>query len=103
MSKKIPLTGAESVAEAMRQINPDVVAVYPITPQTGIMHAFAGFVNDGKVDTEMMRVESEHSAMSATVGASAAGVRAMTATAANGLALMHEIVYIAASTRLPIV
>lgn len=100
---KVPLTGAESVAEAMRQINPDVVAVYPITPQTGIMHQFAAYVNDGKVDTEMMRVESEHSAMSATVGASAAGARAMTATSSNGLALMHEIVYIAASTRLPIV
>lgn len=101
--KMIPLSGAQSVAHAMRQINPEVVAVYPITPQTGIMHQFASFVNDGDVDTEMIRVESEHSAMSATLGASAAGVRAMTATSANGLALMHEIVYIAASTRLPIV
>jgi len=100
---RTPLSGAESVAQAMRQINPEVVAAYPITPQTGIMHAFTAFVNDGDVDTEMIRVESEHSAMSATLGASAAGVRAMTATSSNGLALMHEIVYIAASTRLPIV
>lgn len=98
-----PLNGTESIAEAMRQINPDVVAAYPITPQSGIMHSFSSFVNNGQVDTELIRVESEHSAMSATVGASAAGARAMTATAANGLALMHEIVYIAASTRLPIV
>ncbi|PIY60018.1 pyruvate ferredoxin oxidoreductase, partial [Candidatus Woesearchaeota archaeon CG_4_10_14_0_8_um_filter_47_5] len=96
-------SGAECSAEAMRQINPDVVAAYPITPQTPVMHAFAQFVADGDVDTEFITVESEHSAMSATVGAAAAGVRAMTATAANGLALMHEIVYIAASMRLPIV
>ena len=97
------LTGAEAVANAMKQINPDVIAVYPITPQTPIAQKFADYVSNGEVDTEMVRVESEHSAMSATVGASAAGCRAMTATAANGLALMHEIVYIAASTRLPIV
>ncbi|MBN2881510.1 pyruvate ferredoxin oxidoreductase [Candidatus Woesearchaeota archaeon] len=99
----VALTGADAVAEAIRQINPDVVAVYPITPQTPIAQKFATFVADGKVDSEMIRVESEHSAMSATVGASAAGARAMTATSSNGLALMHEIVYIAASTRLPIV
>jgi pyruvate ferredoxin oxidoreductase alpha subunit len=97
------LTGAECSAEAMRQINPDVVAAYPITPQTPIMHAYSQFVADGKVDTEMIDVESEHSAMSACVGAGAAGARTMTATSANGLALMWEIVYIAASLRLPIV
>jgi pyruvate ferredoxin oxidoreductase alpha subunit len=97
------LTGAEASAEAMRQINPDVVAAYPITPQTPIMHAFAQFVADREVDTELIDVESEHSAMSACVGAAAAGARAMTATAANGLALMWEVVYIAASNRLPIV
>ncbi len=104
VSKKIvkALTGASAVAEAMRQINPDVVAAFPITPQTPIMHSFAQFVADGKVDTETILVESEHSAMSAVVGASAAGSRAMTATSSNGLALMHEIVYIAASSRLPI-
>ena len=87
----------------MRQIEPDVVAAYPITPQTEIVMTFSQFVADGKVSTEMIPVESEHSAMSACVGASAAGVRTMTATSANGLALMWEIVYIAASTRLPIV
>ncbi len=96
-------TGAECTAEAMRQINPDVVAAYPITPQTNIMHAFSQFVADSVVDTDLVTVESEHSAMSACVGASSAGARAMTATSANGLALMWEIVYIAASTRLPIV
>jgi pyruvate ferredoxin oxidoreductase alpha subunit len=104
MSSKInAMTGAEATAEAMRQVNPDVVPAYPITPQTPIMHAFASFVSDGKVDSELIRVESEHSAMSAAVGASAAGSRVMTATSANGLALMFEIVYIASSTRLPIV
>ncbi|GAB4182874.1 MAG: 2-ketoisovalerate ferredoxin oxidoreductase subunit alpha [Calditrichia bacterium] len=97
------LTGNEAAAEAMRQINPDVVAAYPITPQTEAMHKFSEFVADGLVDSELVLVESEHSAMSATVGASAAGSRAMTATSSQGLALMHEILYIAASTRLPIV
>ncbi len=97
------LTGAEAVAEAMRQINPDVVPVYPITPQTPIAMKFAEFVADGIVDTEMIRVESEHSAMSATVGASAAGARAMTATASAGLALMFEILGVASGSRLPIV
>ena len=97
------LTGAEASAEAMKQINPDVVPAYPITPQTPVMHTFTKFVADGEVQTEMILVESEHSAMSASVGASAAGGRVMTATSANGLALMHEIVYIASSSRLPIV
>ena len=97
------LTGNEAGAEAMRQIDPDVAAVFPITPQTELMHTFAAFVANGKVQTELVTVESEHSAMSATLGASAAGARSMTATSANGLALMWEIVYIAASSRLPIV
>ncbi|HID06827.1 MAG TPA: pyruvate ferredoxin oxidoreductase, partial [Armatimonadetes bacterium] len=83
--------------------HPDSAAAFPITPQTEMMHKFAEFVADGDVDTELVLVESEHSAMSATVGMSAAGARAFTATSANGLALMWEIVYIAASTRLPIV
>jgi len=100
---KKALTGNEAGAEAMRQINPDVAAVFPITPQTELMHTFASFVANGQVKTELVTVESEHSAMSATIGASAAGARAMTATSANGLALMWEIVYIAASSRLPIV
>jgi pyruvate ferredoxin oxidoreductase alpha subunit len=97
------LTGNDAVAEAMRQVNPDVVAAYPITPQTELMHKFADYVADGDVKTEFVLVESEHSAMSAAVGASAAGSRVMTATSANGLALMWEIVYIAASSRCPIV
>jgi len=99
----IGMTGNEAVAEAMRQINPDVVAAYPITPQTEIVQIYSSFVSNGQVDTEMVTVESEHSAMSATVGASSAGARAMTATSANGLALMWEIVYICASMRLPVV
>lgn len=102
MSKFEALAGNEAVATAMRQINPDVMAAYPITPQTSTVQKFADFVADGLVDTEFICVESEHSAMSACVGASAAGARVMTATAANGLALMWEIVYIAASNRCPI-
>lgn len=97
------LTGGQAVAVAMRQINPDVVAAYPITPQTPIIETFAQFVADGKVNTELIDVESEHSALSAVVGASAAGARAMTATSSQGLALMAEIVYIASGSRLPIV
>jgi len=103
MAKIKAFTGDEIAAETMRQINPDVVAAYPITPQTETVQKFSEFVADGLVSTEMIRVESEHSAMSACVGAAAAGARAMTATSANGLALMWEIVYIAASSRLPIV
>ncbi|MDZ7374011.1 MAG: pyruvate ferredoxin oxidoreductase [candidate division KSB1 bacterium] len=103
MAKVMALTGNEAVAEAMRQINPDVVAAYPITPQTELMHKFAEYHADGLVNTELVLVESEHSALSAVVGAAAAGARAMTATSANGLALMWEIVYITASLRLPVV
>lgn len=101
--RRAALTGNEAAALAMRQINPDVVAAYPITPQTDVVQFFSSFVADGEVDTEFVTVESEHSAMSATVGASAAGARAMTATSANGLALMWEVLYIAAGLRLPIV
>jgi pyruvate ferredoxin oxidoreductase alpha subunit len=103
MSKFMALDGNGAVAEAMRQINPDVVAAYPITPSTAIPQAFAQYMADGIVDTEFVPVESEHSAMSACVGAAAAGGRVMTATSANGLALMWEMLYIAASNRLPIV
>ncbi len=96
-------TGNEAMAEAMRQINPDVVAAYPITPATEIAMIFAQFVADGLVDTEYVAVESEHSAMSATLGAAAAGARAMTATSSQGLALMYEILPITSALRLPIV
>lgn len=97
------LTGGEAVAHAMRQIGPDVVPVYPITPQTPIIQTFAKFVADGKAQTEIVNVESEHSAMSAAIGAALAGARTMTATSSQGLALMAEVVYIAASMRAPIV
>ena len=97
------LTGGEAVAHAMRQINPDVVPVYPITPQTPIIQKFASFVADGRADTEIINVESEHSAMSAAIGAALAGARTITATSSQGLALMAEVVYIAASMRAPIV
>lgn len=96
-------TGTEAVAEAMRQINPEVVAAYPITPQTAIAEKYSQFVADGIVQTELVPVESEHSAMSLVVGASAAGVRAMTATSSAGLALMWEILGVASGLRLPIV
>jgi len=96
-------TGNEAMAEAMRQINPDVVAAYPITPATEIAMIFAQFVADGLVDTEFVAVESEHSAMSATLGAAASGIRAMTATSSQGLALMYEILPIVSALRLPIV
>jgi pyruvate ferredoxin oxidoreductase alpha subunit len=99
---KIPLTGNDAGAYAMKQINPDVVAAYPITPQTELMQNFAQYVADGDVDTKLITVESEHSAMSACVGAAASGARTMTATSANGFALMWEVLYIAASLRLPI-
>jgi pyruvate ferredoxin oxidoreductase alpha subunit len=98
-----PLSGAQAVAEAMRQINPDVVVAYPITPQTPVVEYFAQFVANGLVDTETIPVESEHSAMSATVGASAAGARAMCATSSQGLALMWEVVAAVPGLRLPIV
>lgn len=96
-------TGNEAMAEAMRQINPDVVAAYPITPATEIVQMFSNFVADGLVDTEFVTVESEHSAMSACVGASAAGARVMTGTSSQGLSLMAEILYIAAGLRCPII
>jgi pyruvate ferredoxin oxidoreductase alpha subunit len=96
-------TGNEAMAEAMRQINPDVVAAYPITPATEVVQLFSKFVHDGLVTTEFVPAESEHSAISACVGASAGGARVMTSTASQGLALMHEILFIAGGLRLPIV
>ncbi|MFH1546057.1 MAG: pyruvate ferredoxin oxidoreductase [Patescibacteria group bacterium] len=97
------LSGNEAIAEAMRQINPDVVAAYPITPSTAIPEKFSEFVANGEVATEFVPVESEHSAMSACIGAAACGARAMTATASQGLALMHEVLLNASGMRLPIV
>ena len=103
MSIRERLSGNEATAIAMKQINPDVVAAFPITPSTEIPQYFSTFVANGSVDTEFVAVESEHSAMSACIGAEAAGSRAMTATSANGLSLMWEMIYIASSLRLPIV
>ena len=97
------LSGNEAAATAMKQINPDVVAAFPITPSTEIPQYFSTFVANGTVDTEFVAVESEHSAMSACIGAESAGARAMTATSANGLSLMWEMIYIASSLRLPMV
>ena len=103
MSIRERLSGNEAAATAMKQINPDVVAAFPITPSTEIPQYFSTFVANGSVDTEFVAVESEHSAMSACIGAESAGSRAMTATSANGLSLMWEMIYIASSLRLPIV
>ena len=103
MSIRERLSGNEAAATAMKQINPDVVAAFPITPSTEIPQYFSTFVSNGTVDTNFVAVESEHSAMSACIGAEAAGARAMTATSANGLSLMWEMIYIASSLRLPIV
>ena len=103
MSIRERLSGNEAAAIAMKQINPDVVAAFPITPSTEIPQYFSTFVSNGEVNTEFVAVESEHSAMSATIGAEAAGARAMTATSANGMSLMWEMIYIASSLRLPIV
>ena len=97
------LTGGEAVAHAMRQIDPDVVPVYPITPQTPIIQTFSSMVSDGLASTTIVNVESEHSAMSAAIGSALAGARTITATSSQGLALMAEVVYIAASMRAPIV
>lgn len=99
----VALTGGAASAEALRQINPFVMPVYPITPQTPIIETFAKICADGKADTEIITVESEHSAISAAIGSQAAGVRTVTATSSQGLALMNEILYIASGMRLPII
>ena len=102
MAKRDRLSGNEAVAIALRQINPDVFPAFPITPSTEIPQYFASFAADGLVDTEFIPVESEHSSMSAAIGASAAGARSLTATSSCGLAYMWEELYIAASNRLPL-
>ena len=97
------LSGNEAVANALRQINPDVMPAYPITPSTEIPQYFTSFVANGQVDTVFIPVESEHSAMSACIGSEAAGARTVTATSSAGLAYMWEVLNVAASDRLPIV
>ena len=96
------LSGNEAVAYAMKQINPDVIGAYPITPSTEIPQYFSAYVDNGEVDTEFIAVESEHSAMSTCIGAQAAGARAISATSSCGLCYMTEMLYVAASDRLPI-
>lgn len=102
MAKRDRLSGNEAVAVALRQINPDVMPAFPITPSTEIPQYFSSYVADGLVDTEFIPVESEHSSMSAAIGAEAAGARTLTATSSCGLAYMWEELYVAASNRLPI-
>lgn len=102
MAKRDRLSGNEAVSYALRQINPDVFPAFPITPSTEIPQYFASFVANGQVDTEFIPIESEHSSMSAAIGASAAGARSLTATSSCGLAYMWEELYIAASNRLPL-
>ena len=103
MPKKVQMSGNEAVANALRQINPDVFPMFPITPSTEIPQYFANYVSNGLVDTEFITVESEHSSMSAAIGASAAGARALTATPSAGLAFMWEVLGVAASHRVPVV
>lgn len=102
MAIKERLSGNEAVAYAIKQINPDVMPAFPITPSTEIPQLVASYIANGQMDTEFIPVESEHSSMSATMGASAAGARAMTATSSCGMAFMWELLYVAASDRLPI-
>ena len=103
MAIRVAYTGNGACAQAMRQVEPHMVAAYPITPQTEVVEEFAKFVADGKVKTKFLPVESEHSAMSACIGGAAAGGRVMTTTASQGLAYMWEMLYIASGLRLPIV
>ena len=103
MSKKDRMSGNEAVAYAIRQVNPDVMPAFPITPSTEIPQMVSTYIANGEMDTEFIPVESEHSSMSATVGAEAAGARSMTATSSCGLAFMWEELLVAASNRLPLV
>lgn len=102
MVKKV-ISSAEAVSEAVKRARPSVIPVYPITPQTKISEKLADYVADGDLDAHYIKVESEHSAMSAAIGASGAGVRVFTATSSQGLAYMHEPVFAAAGMRVPIV
>ncbi len=103
MGETLIIPGNFAVAHAAKDARAKVVAAYPITPQTTIVEEIAKFIEYGKMDARMIRVESEHSAMAACIGAQAMGVRTFTATASHGLALMHEMVWYAANARLPIV
>lgn len=102
MARNDRMSGNEAVAYAMKQINPDVMGAFPITPSTEIPQYFSTYVANGEVDTEFVAVESEHSAMSTCMAAQAAGGRAITATSSAGMALMWEMLYVTASARLPV-
>ena len=102
MAKRDRLSGNEAISYAIKQVNPDVMPAFPITPSTEIPQYVANYIANGQMDTDFIPVESEHSSMSATIGASAAGARALTATSSCGLALMWEELYVAASNRLPL-
>jgi len=102
MAKRDRLSGNEAISLAIKQVNPDVMPAFPITPSTEIPQYVANYIANGEMDTDFIPVESEHSSMSATIGASAAGARALTATSSCGLALMWEELYVAASNRLPL-
>ena len=103
MTTRVGIEVSIALADAVKLANPDVIAAYPITPQTHIVEHLAELVADGELDAEYIPVESEHSAMSACLGSAASGARTFTATASQGLALMNEVVYVAAPMRLPIV
>lgn len=103
MGKRVAISGNHSIAEGVRLAKVDVVAAYPITPQTPMVEKVADFINQGRLDARYIAVESEHSALTAVVGASVMGTRVFTASAGAGLALMHEIVGVASGNRLPIV
>ena len=103
MAIKERMSGNEAVAYAIRQINPDVMPAFPITPSTEIPQMVSTYIANGEMDTEFIPVESEHSSMSATIGAEAAGARSLTATSSAGLALMWEELLLAASNRMPLV
>ena len=103
MAKRVGMEISVAIGETVKLANADVIAAYPITPQTHIVEHLAELVADGELDAQYIPVESEHSAMSACLGASAVGARTFTATAGQGLELMHEVLYVASSMRLPVV
>lgn len=101
MARRDRMSGNEAVSYAIKQINPDVMPAFPITPSTEIPQMVSTYISNGEMDTEFIPVESEHSSMSATIGAEAAGARSLTATSSAGLALMWEELLLAASNRMP--
>lgn len=100
---RVVLNSNYAVAYAVRDVDVDVIAAYPITPQTGVVGKLAEMIANGELEAEMIHVESEHSALSTIIGASAAGARVFTATSSQGLEFMHEVLHIASGMRLPLV